>query len=462
MPGRLLSVPMSHCSSPASRPLRDVREVAELIAATAWAPSTEDRLGLEVEAFPVRIADGQPRGRLQLFNGDVSVVGVVAEVAAANRAIHPRIDEKLAFPTRFGGAVTFEPGGQFEYSTSPVTTTAHLRAELDEVWDPLSAAFWDHGVCLLALGVDPWHQGSEIPQQLEQPRYQAMAAYLASRNPAGAEMMRNTTAVQVSLDTGGGATRVERWQAANLMSPLLTAIFASSPGPGISSRRARVWQELDPTRTGFPRWSDGEPDPVGDSVHAALQADVIFVLRGDDVIAGRPGWRFADWLSEGHPVAGRPTPDDLQRHLTTLFTEVRPRGGVLELRAVDGLPQRWWMVPLVLAGGALYDTRSRHEVIELLNTHGRDLDGLWRRAARKGLADPEIGNLARAFVMIALDGARRQGRMFDAGSIVATEAFIDEFTLQKLSPSDLLGDLLYDPATALAWAAPEHTMKGAA
>jgi len=451
---------MPHTSSPASRPLRDVDDVAAYIAATTWAPSTADRLGLEVEAFPLLIEDGQPLGRLPLFDDELSVVGVVAEVAAADHTIRPRIGEQLAFPTRFGGAVTFEPGGQFEYSTSPAATTAELRAELDEVWEPLSAAFWDHGVCLLALGVDPWHNGSEVPQQLEQPRYQAMAAYLAARSPAGAEMMRNTTAVQVSLDTGAGVTRVERWQAANLMSPLLTAIFASSPGPGIRSRRARAWQELDPTRTGFPRWGDGEPDPVGDTVRSALQADVIFVLRGDDVIPGRPGWRFAHWLAEGHPVAGRPTHDDLQRHLTTLFTEVRPRGGVLELRAVDGLPRRWWLVPLVLAGGALYDSRARRDLIELLTAHRHDLDSLWRRAASAGLADPEIGSLARDFVTIALEGARRQGNVFDDGAIHDAEDFIEEFTLQGLSPGDALDQLLYDPSTALAWAAPEHTMRG--
>lgn len=453
---------MPHPSSPTSRPLRDVDDVAAHIAATTWAPSTEDRLGLEVEAFPLLVKDGQPLGRLPLFGDELSVVGVVGEVAAANQAIHPRVGEHLSFPTRFGGAVTFEPGGQFEYSTSPATTTAELRAELDEVWDPLSATFLDHGVCLLALGTDPWHEGAETPQQLEQPRYQAMAAYLASRSPAGAEMMRNTTAVQVSLDAGTGATREERWYAANLISPLLTAMFASSPGPGIRSRRARAWQTLDPTRTGFPRWDDGESDPVGDTVRSALEADVIFAMRGDQVIPGRPGWRFASWLADGHPVAGQPTADDLQRHLTTLFTEVRPRHGVLELRAIDGLPRRWWLVPLVLAGGSLYDPRARREAIELLEPHRSDLDGLWRRAAGAGLSDPVVGRLAARFATIAIEGARRQPERFDATSISAAATFIEEFTLSALSPSNLLEDLLYDPATALAWAAPEHTMKGAA
>jgi glutamate--cysteine ligase len=329
------------------------------------------------------------------------------------------------------------------------------------LWDELEEIFGGAGVRLVSLGVDPWHSAESVLQQLPLPRYQAMDRFFASRWPAGAVMMRNTCAIQVNLEAGGGQVREERWLAANLLSPLLTAMFACSPGPGTTSRRARVWQQLDETRIGLPRWeSADDADPVADCTARALAANVMFILRSDGAQPGRPGWSFRHWVEEGHPEAGRPTVADLECHLTTLFPEVRPRNGVLEMRAPDGIPRRWWNVPAVVVGSLLYADQARSATLELLEPLASDLNGVWDRAAREGLSDPLLGRLARQVADLTAEAARRQPERFAGPTVAATEAFLERFTLRGRCPGDELAELIPSPEKALAWATDDTGMGG--
>ena len=445
-----------------TKQLNTAAEVVDAIDALVWPERAgDDRLGVEVEAFPVVVRDDEPAGRLELDSGDPSVLGLVDTTARTGRMILPRRPEVLRFETSAGGLVTFEPGAQIEHSTVPAHTTQDLQAELTSLWDEVEEVFGSEGVSLVSLGVDPWHTAESIPQQLPLPRYQAMDRYFASQWPAGAVMMRNTCAIQVNLDAGIGQVREERWLAANLLSPLLTAMFACSPGPGTRSRRARVWQELDETRVGLPRWASTEDaKPLGDCAARALAANVMFIIRSDGARPGRPGWSFRHWVEEGHSEVGRPTVADLENHLTTLFPEVRPRNGVMEMRAPDGLPSRWWIVPAVVAGSLLYDDRARSTILELLEPLVTDLNGVWHRAARDGISDPELGWLVRQVADLTAEAARRQPGRFGAPAVAVTEAFLERFTLRGRCPADELVELLPSPEKALVWAAGDPEMGG--
>lgn len=444
--------------------LTSTADVEVCIAESVWPATTRpDRFGAEAEAFPIVVENGMPRSRLRLREGSPSVLSVLDKVAAAHSEVLGRSGEELAYPTGSGGWITFEPGAQIEHSTSPAATATEVVAELDAVWELLRGAFWEHDVCLLSLGMDPWNETRNIPQQLDDARYKVMAAHLGSRGPAGAKMMRNTTSLQVNLDAGTGSTRRERWLAANLISPIITAMFASSPGDGSHSLRAKAWQGLDPTRTGFPDWDSVEDvNPTNDMVSRVLKADVMFIKRADLTTSGRRGWSFGDWVRDGHPTAGHPTWTDLDVHLSTLFAEVRPRNGTLELRGIDGVPQRWWHVPLVIVGALLYESDARSRMIEELAPMAPRLDQLWHSAASEGLTNPELERLARRVGEVGLAAARRDPGRFGHELTRSTESFLEDFTFRGRSPSDDLLPLLEDPRKALFWANPDHTMKGAA
>jgi glutamate--cysteine ligase len=419
-------------------------------------------VGLEPEFFPIVVgAGGEPRERILLSRPDgVGVVQIIDAIAGRGSQIRPRIGRPphaFFYPLAAGGRLTFEPGAQVEHSTAVHRGVAPALADVDATLGTLRAAFGDRGSRLAAVGLDVWHDVDEVPQQLRAGRYTAQAAYYRQRGHWGAVMMRHTASLQINLDLGREGVWQERWLLANLMSPLLTATFSSSPGPGVVSVRARAWQELDPTRSGFPRLltHGAGNDPRGEYAEAALAADVmLFRLDDEHFIPGSPGCRFIDWISDGHPRFGWPTMADFEYHLTTLFFEVRPRG-FLELRAGEAVPDSIRPAQVVLAAALLYDDAARTDALALLDGHRSNLDAVWRRAATDGVHDDELGPLACRVWEIGLAGAERLPEtMIGRDNLDATAAFLERYPGRGRLPGDDLAELLADdPARALAWAA---------
>lgn len=432
----------------ASRGLDD--DTARRVVAATCFPEVagSHAVGLEVEVLPVadvgaaipsrsRIASG--RRWLAALEGRGMMAGERHGVPGA------RIDG--------GGWVTFEPGGQLEVSPACAPDVSAAVDQVDDVLARIADEAAADGTALLSLGCDPWDLRRPVAQQLLAPRYPAMATYLARRGPEGERMMRHTASVQVNLDPGAGTVRAERWAVANLVAPLATASFACSPGPvGVRSRRARAWAGLDPTRTGVPPGVlAGSDDLVGTMLAAAMDADVLLIRRDGACHPGRPGWRFADWVRDGHPVHGGPTADDLAYHLSTLFHEVRPRGP-FEVRSIDAVPARWRAVPAVLYAGLLYDDRARQRVLEVLEPHRGRLPELLAAAAGPGVADPATCALAIETWSLALAGARRLPTPPAEHHLRATEGFLDRFTTRGRCPADELAPLMGSPAAVVAWA----------
>ncbi len=424
--------------SPEDVPLEDLADARRVVARACFSPPDDapdlGRVGIECELFPIRVgADGSPGGRLPLRQVE---------------AVLSRVEAPF-------GRFTVEPGGQVEHATAVHPTASGAMSELERGSAMLVEAFDREGAALAAAGMDVWHDPSTVPQQLSTPRYAAMAAYFAQRGPHGHLMMCHTCSVQVNLDLGPPQVAAERWLVANLAAPLITATFACSPTPGAVSGRALAWLALDPTRTGVPRLlAAGVLGPVTQMVDFALDADVLlFRAPGGGAVPGTPGWTFGDWLRKGHPEHGRPSAHDLAYHLTTLFPEVRARG-FLELRGTDALPSRWRSVPVTLLVGALYDDQARADVGRVLQRCRRRLPALLERAARVGVADPELCALAVETWSFGLAGAHRLPsgyvRRID---LVRAEAFLDRFTLRGRCPADELRERLeVSPASALAWA----------
>lgn len=421
-------------------------------------------VGLEPELFPIVVGPaGEPHERLVLTrpNG-LGVVQVVDGLAFAGGEILPRVGRPphaFYYPLANGGRLTFEPGAQVEHSTAVQPSAAAALADVEHIVGLLRRGFRADNVRLAAVGLDVWHDVDEVPQQLRAGRYTAQAAYYRQRGHWGAVMMRHTASLQINLDLGPEGVWQERWLVANLISPMLTAIFACSPGPDAVSSRARAWQQLDPTRSGFPKLLSNGPgdDPRAEWADAALNADVMLIRAGDEhFVPGSPGIRFIDWINHGNTRYGWPTLDDLDYHLTTLFFEVRARG-FLELRAGEGVPDELRPAQVVLASAVLYDDRARSEAIALLADHRAGLDELWCRAATHGVHDNELKSLACRLWEIALAGAERLPRdWIGAENLAATRAFIDAFTTRRRVPADRLSELMEeDPARALAWACSE-------
>lgn len=427
-----------------------------------WSATTSDGIGLEPEIFPIFVtADGRPAGRVPLRDPDAPGVLDVLDAMVCDDAQFGSRRGGPAGPWEYamadGGRITFEPGGQVEHSTGIYPNCATAIADVQRVLGCLRATFSAHDAVLAAAGMDIWHDVGTVPQQLPFGRYTAQAEYYDRRGSWGRVMMRHTASLQINLDLGGEARWRERWLAANLISPLITATFACSPGAGGVSTRARAWQQLDPTRSGFPPllMCDPSSDPRQQWGQAAVNADVmLFRSAAGRWSPGEPGFTFGRWMKEGHPTCGWPTVDDLEYHLTTLFFEVRPRG-FIELRAGEQVPDCWRAAQVVLVTALVYDDVARREVLDRLAPLGARLSDLWRVAARVGVGDGELRELAMLSWEEALRGVERMGiEQFGAESVGCARRFLNEFTEKGRTPADRLRELdLDDPARSLAWAA---------
>jgi glutamate--cysteine ligase len=391
-------------------------------AAPVQATLTPRRVGAETEFIPVESATG----RRCPIEGD----GATASLPFLRRygarqgwseTLTPKGTPCFTLPA--GGTLTFEPGGQLEYSTPPCRSPSALLALLRSVVLPLRAAAAAEGITLLTVGIDPLNPIEGAPLLLRTKRYQCMADYLARLSPAGARMMRQTAAFQVALDLDDEPWL--RWQVLNAAAPYVVATFANSPvyageETGCASARAAVWRALDPGRTGLP-WCAVRP--VERYLDFALAAPAILLptIQGEHL-------PFAEWLDRAHVTA-----HEWHDHLTTLFPEVRPRGH-LELRSADAVSPQWYAAPIALAVGITYESRALRAAADLLGTP--DL-GRLERAGRLGLRDPAIARTAVDLAQIAIEGCEGLGpAYFNPGDLEQAKAFFDQYTRRGRAPAD--------------------------
>src|SRR3984957_6542702 len=370
-----------------------------------------------------------------------------------------------------GAPLTTEPGGQLELSSLPADSLADcVRATVDDL-AALRAAADVAGLELAGFGLDPLRPPRRV---LQLPRYAAMEAFFDQGGPWGRQMMCGTASVQVCLDAGedsdGPSGYRQRWQLVHAIGPVLVAAFANSPlregkPTGWVSSRQQVWTRMDPGRTRPPQ---PDEDPRAAWAAYALDAQVMCVPNPDSCDwSAPPGLTFREWVrgdpvttdpvtrgtgttraeARGAPANGeagdgdvplrRPTADDLEYHLSTLFPPVRPRGH-FELRMIDAQPGDGWIVPLAVSSALLSDAKAGDAALAAVEPlwDGRSPgdEGPWVRAARLGPADPAISRASRACFTAAREALARMPA--PAAITGAVDSFIDQYVTKDRCPAD--------------------------
>src|SRR3984893_3790417 len=227
-----------------------------------------------------------------------------------------------------GGAISLEPGGQFELSGAPVETvhqtaaelTAHL-AQLHEVARPL-------GIGFLGLGMTPDWTRADMPM-MPKGRYRIMTGYMPKVGNLGLDMMYRTCTVQTNLDFSSEADMGKKLRVSLALQPVATAMFANSPFTegkpnGFLSFRSEIWRDTDPDRSGMLPWAFEPGMGFERYVDYALDVPMYFVKRGEEYIdvAGSSFRAFFKGTNNRLP-GQRPTLSDWANHLSTIFPEVR-------------------------------------------------------------------------------------------------------------------------------------------
>ncbi|MFE1456065.1 ergothioneine biosynthesis glutamate--cysteine ligase EgtA [Streptomyces sp. NPDC058735] len=406
-------------------------------------PRTLSEAGVEALVHGICFKTGPPR-RL-----GVEVEWLVHELRAPQLPVAPeRLRAAYAalrtLPLR--SALTVEPGGQLELSSPPAASLMECVRTVSADLDAVRAALREDGLVLVGIGQDPWHEPRRF---LREPRYDAMETCLDRTGPAGRAMMCTSASVQVCLDAGheepGPLGHVRRWWLAHHLGAVLVAAFANSPlaghrPSGWLSTRQLTWTRIGAGRAGAPPL-DAEPRDAW--ARHVLDAPVMCVRRDDAPWDVPEGLTFREWLRTGAPRP--PTREDLDYHVTTLFPPVRPRGH-LELRMIDAQPgDDGWIVPLAVTA-ALFDdpeaTETAYRTVKRLAERTLGLPAphnpLWLDAARRGLADAELREVAVTCFATALDALPRLGATPEV--IEAVTAYLDRHVVLGRCPADDLLD----------------------
>ena len=334
-----------------------VEELAAYLA-SGCKPESAFRIGTEHEKFPFYVEDNSPvpyegeRGIRALLDGMRAILGW-EPILDDNRIIG------LYEPTGMG-AISLEPGGQFELSGAPLETihqtcresNAHL-AQLRQIADPL-------GIKFLGLGASPKWTLAETPR-MPKSRYDIMRAYMPKVGTQGLDMMHRTSTIQVNLDFSSETDMRRKMQVGYRLQALATALFAASPFTdgkpnGLVSWRADIWRDTDNARSGVLPFVFSDDFGFMDYVEWALDVPMYFVLReGRYRDCTHVTFRqFMDGALKGEVPDPVPNKGDWTNHLSTLFPDVRLKK-FIEMRGADGGPWRKICALPAFWVGLLYD-----------------------------------------------------------------------------------------------------------
>src|SRR5271169_2165097 len=350
-------------------------------------PPSEFRIGTEHEKTPFTLHGHHPvpyqgaRGIGALLEGMQLLLGWEPIIEKGNII--------GLFDVTGGGAISLEPGGQFELSGAPLETVhqtcselmAHL-AQVKEVARPL-------GIGFLGLGMTPTWSRAEIPM-MPKGRYRIMTAYMPKVGKLGLDMMYRTCTVQTNLDYCDEADMVKKLRVSLALQPVATAMFANSPFTegrpnGFLSFRAEIWRDTDTARTGMLPWAFESGMGFERWVDYALDVPMYFVKHGDEYV-DTAGQSFRDLMAGKLPSmpGARATISDWSNHISTIFPEVRLKR-YLEMRGADSGPTRNLLALPAFWVGILYDEVSLDAAWDLVKA--------WSAEQRQKLRDevPKAG-----------------------------------------------------------------------
>ena len=159
------------------------------------------------------------------------------------------------FDETCGGAISLEPGGQFELSGAPVASVHETAAEFARHIADVGPVADALGIGFLDLGMSPRWSRAQTPVMPKQ-RYGIMAGYMPKVGSLGLDMMFRTCTVQTNLDFSSERDMVAKLRASVALQPVITALFANSPFTegrpnGFRSMRSNIWLDTDGDRTGM-------------------------------------------------------------------------------------------------------------------------------------------------------------------------------------------------------------------
>ena len=232
--------------------------------------------------------------------------------------------------------ITTEPGFQYELSGAPFKNIHSVCSENNSHFNELKEIFNLVSITISSIAYDPFNKLSEIPNSSKE-RYKIMRAEMPKGGRLSLDMMYKTAGIQINYDYISEDDFEKKFKIGNFLAPLTIALFANSPFTenklsGFLSYRGKVWQE---TNRGGIMPITFESVNFEKYVDHVINYPILFLKKNKKYYSPN-GQTFNDYLNGNlnFLIGEKPTLEDFENHLGTIFTEVRLKQ-VLEFRSLD-------------------------------------------------------------------------------------------------------------------------------
>ncbi|MFK7902621.1 MAG: glutamate--cysteine ligase [Nitratireductor sp.] len=343
------------------------------------------------------------------------------------------------------GAISIEPGGQFELSGAPLENIHQTCRESNQHLVAVKAVADKLGISFLGTGSSPVWTIEETPV-MPKSRYDIMTRYMPKVGTRGKDMMYRTSTIQVNLDFDSEATMRTMLQTSLKLQPLASALFANSPFThgkpnGELSWRSGVWKDVDNQRGGYHPFMLSPEFGFESYLDWAMDCPMYFIIREDKYI-DMTHITFRDFVA-GKEKGVIPTMGDFTNHISTVFPDVRLKR-FLEMRGADG--GRWKKICALPAlwVGLLYDDEILQETTDYVKDWTPEMVGQLRDDVPQKALSAEINNkslleVGKHIISLSRRGLEKRQRLngedFDERIFLAA---LDEVIASKQTQAEKL------------------------
>ncbi len=289
---------------------------------------TDLRIGVEHEKFLFNKTD------LKRINYDQ--IKKIFEILK-EKGWEPQLErDKLIGLKRQNQKITTEPGFQYELSGAPFKNIHSVCSENSSHFNELKEVFKSTNITTSSIAYDPFNKLTDIPKSPKE-RYTIMTSEMPKSGKLSLDMMYKTAGIQINYDYISEEDFKKKFKIGNYLAPLTIALFANSPFnenklSGFLSYRGKVWQE---TYRGGIMPITFENVNFEKYIDHAINYPILFLKKNGKYYSPN-GQTFRDFLN-GNLIflkGEKPTLEDFENHLGTIFTEIRLKQ-VIEFRSLD-------------------------------------------------------------------------------------------------------------------------------
>ena len=235
-----------------------------------------------------------------------------------------------------GKSISLEPGNQIELSGDKLSNIHEVCSESYDFQNQLDQICKEIGLKTMSIGYDPITKLNNAPKNPKQ-RYKLMTKEMPKGGKLSLNMMYQTSGTQINLDYLSEDDFKKKFKIISYLTPISIAIFANSTilenkPSGYLSYRSKVWQNT--ARGGLPKIFLENMD-FEKYADFAINFPLLFIYKNNDH-KNLNNKTFGDFMKGSLSEVNNhlPTFEDLELHLSTIFTEIRLKK-YIEMRSLD-------------------------------------------------------------------------------------------------------------------------------